>query len=278
MKRIMDGETLLGMGLLVGLGLLLGFAGNLIAGPTRKLEWGRDWPEKGKPNCPQTLPVPGQEPPEVAGMTAPMTSMTPMAPMGIPEAMPLATAPMTASAPEAAAMPEMPSAPGTASSATVSASAPSAPATASAPAPSAPAATAAAPAAAPAASVVVPPVPPDQPWIEATPAQVDALHARGALFVDARATSQYQEGHVKGAIAIPIWESEVDAKIAAVAFDVEGDMAKPIVVYCNGGECEDSHNLGQKLWEAGHVAVYVYKDGYPDWIKRGRPVSTGDAR
>src|SRR6185369_12472413 len=52
-------------------------------------------------------------------------------------------------------------------------------------------------------------------------------------------------------------------------------QALPIVVYCSGGDCEDSHMLAQKLYGALFNNVYVYKDGFPDWQKRGGAVHTG---
>ena len=61
------------------------------------------------------------------------------------------------------------------------------------------------------------------------------------------------------------------------AFFAEGhDPSQPIVVYCSGGECEDSHMLATKLHMAGFDNALVYKDGFPDWQKRGLPVHTGD--
>ena len=47
------------------------------------------------------------------------------------------------------------------------------------------------------------------------------------------------------------------------------------MIYCSGGDCEDSHMLAQKLWGIQFNNVYVYKDGFPDWQKRGEPVHTG---
>jgi rhodanese-related sulfurtransferase len=63
-------------------------------------------------------------------------------------------------------------------------------------------------------------------------------------------------------------------------FDERGDprdQAKPIVIYCSGGDCEDSHMLAQKLWGIQFNNVYVYKDGFPDWQSKGGPVRTGSA-
>ena len=53
------------------------------------------------------------------------------------------------------------------------------------------------------------------------------------------------------------------------------DMASPVVLYCSGGDCEDSHMLAQKLFGAGFNNLLVYKDGWPDWEKRRGSGTTG---
>ena len=45
-----------------------------------------------------------------------------------------------------------------------------------------------------------------------------------------------------------------------------------IVVYCSGGNCEDSHLLRGKLLGAGFTGVLVYKEGFPDWQAKGKEV------
>lgn len=118
---------------------------------------------------------------------------------------------------------------------------------------------------------------PDVPWKEIAPEQARALFDRGALFIDARRTAVYREGHVRGARSIAVWEADAEDKVKA--FYEEGhDPKAPIVVYCTGGDCEDSHQLAQKLYGAGFDAVFVYKDGFPDWQRRGWPVETGEGR
>jgi rhodanese-related sulfurtransferase len=117
---------------------------------------------------------------------------------------------------------------------------------------------------------------PDKPWVEVSGEDVAALHARGDVpFLDARRSSVYRDGHIAGARPFSVWESDVDEKVKG--FYGEGhDPNAPIVVYCSGGDCEDSHMLGQKLFFAGFNNVLVYKDGFPDWVKRTLPVKNGD--
>ena len=118
---------------------------------------------------------------------------------------------------------------------------------------------------------------PDRPFVEITPEQARALDDRGALFIDARRTAAYREGHVRGARSIPVWESDADDRVKAL-LESGRDTNAPIVVYCSGGDCEDSHELAQKLWGITFDAVFVYRDGFPDWQKRGWPVAVGDEK
>jgi rhodanese-related sulfurtransferase len=118
---------------------------------------------------------------------------------------------------------------------------------------------------------------PNKPWVEISGDDVAALHARGnILFLDARRTSVYRAGHIAGARSISIWEADADDKVKAL-FAEGRDQSAPIVVYCSGGDCEDSHHLGEKLYFVGFDNVLVYTDGFPDWEQRGLPPKKGDA-
>lgn len=142
---------------------------------------------------------------------------------------------------------------------------------------SAPAPVTAAPpptAAAPAVVAKQFPAHPDKPYVEISSEDAKVLFDRGAIFFDARRTSVFQEGHIRGARNISVWEADLDDKVNEV-FAQNLDPETPIVVYCAGGACEDSHMLSQRLWGIGLNAVFVYKDGFPDWQKNGWPVTTG---
>ncbi len=118
---------------------------------------------------------------------------------------------------------------------------------------------------------------PDKAYVEIKYDDVKALHEAGALFLDARRTSVYEQGHIAGARPFSVWESDIDDKVRKL-FDERGDpaqQAQPIVIYCSGGECEDSHMLAQKLWGIQFNNVYVYKDGYPDWVAHRGAAHTG---
>lgn len=116
---------------------------------------------------------------------------------------------------------------------------------------------------------------PDKAYIEISGEDAAALYAGGALFLDARRTAAYEEGHIAGARPYSVWEADVDDKVNALYAERQDTQDQPIVIYCTGGACEDSHMLSQKLWGLQFNNVYVYKDGFPDWQKRGGAVRTG---
>jgi rhodanese-related sulfurtransferase len=117
--------------------------------------------------------------------------------------------------------------------------------------------------------------PAQAPWTEISGEDAARRRESGAIFFDARRSAEYRSGHIAGARSLSVWEAGLEAGIQK--FFAEGHApGEDIVVYCNGGECEDSHTLAQKLFLAGFDHVSVYKDGFPDWKKRGLPIHEGE--
>ena len=50
-----------------------------------------------------------------------------------------------------------------------------------------------------------------------------------------------------------------------------------LLVYCGGGDCELSLDLGFALSQAGHRRVLIFEEGYTAWEEAGYPTRTGDA-
>ncbi len=119
------------------------------------------------------------------------------------------------------------------------------------------------------------PPPSDAPQAELPSEDALWLHAHGALFLDARRSAAYAQGHIPGARCLPAWEDGLAEKVEQLALFTP-DLKAPVVVYCSGGDCQDSHLLAQKLWLAGFRNLRIYTDGYPDWEAKGRPVTKGD--
>jgi rhodanese-related sulfurtransferase len=116
---------------------------------------------------------------------------------------------------------------------------------------------------------------PDQASVEIGTGDSEALFREGRLFLDARRTSVYADGHVRGARSFPVWESDIDSRVKAL-YEEGLDQNAPIVIYCSGGDCEDSHMLAQKLYMVGFNDLLVDRDGFPAWEKRGLPITKGD--
>jgi len=111
---------------------------------------------------------------------------------------------------------------------------------------------------------------PDKPYVEISGDDAEWLHSKEVLFLDARRTAVYDQGHIASARPFSVWESDIDEKVKRL-FEERGEpdqQLQPIVIYCSGGDCEDSHMLAQKLWGVQFNNIYVYKDGFPDWQKR----------
>ncbi len=97
------------------------------------------------------------------------------------------------------------------------------------------------------------------------------LHAGGkVLFVDSRTAADYRAGHIPGARSLPL--GEFDRHIDALRSQYA--PSHPIVTYCSGRSCQDSHILAQRLFEAGYENVSVFIDGYPGWSAEGYPIGT----
>jgi rhodanese-related sulfurtransferase len=95
--------------------------------------------------------------------------------------------------------------------------------------------------------------------------------ARGALFLDARDPAEYEAGHIPGALRLTNVEAQGEPD-RLKNLPVQG---RPIIAYCEGGECEASMELARTLIEAGYPKVLVYLGGYPEWSAAGYPVERG---
>ena len=96
----------------------------------------------------------------------------------------------------------------------------------------------------------------------------DIFDKGDVLFVDARSSDNYEEGHIQGAISLPV--GQFDERIES--FFSRYSPEQPIVTYCSGRTCEDSHHLAQFLSDAGFTDVRIFIDGFPGWESEGHPI------
>jgi rhodanese-related sulfurtransferase len=96
-----------------------------------------------------------------------------------------------------------------------------------------------------------------------------AIFDRGdVIFVDARSQNDYENGHIPRAISLPVGQFE--ERIGA--FLNRYPPEQPIVTYCSGRICEDSHDLARFLSDVGFTDVRIFIDGFPGWEAEGYPV------
>jgi rhodanese-related sulfurtransferase len=90
------------------------------------------------------------------------------------------------------------------------------------------------------------------------------------IFVDVRNSESYQAGHVPGAHLLDYYRPE--PYLAAVLSAC--GTAEKIVVYCTGGDCEDSELAAVMLGQAGvpRERIFIYPGGFAEWSAQGLPL------
>jgi len=102
-------------------------------------------------------------------------------------------------------------------------------------------------------------------WFE-DPKLAAGLH----VFVDARDQGMFDSGRIPGALLVDHYRSDQYLP-DALNFILP---AERVIVYCHGGDCEDSIFLSQTLIENGIEPdrIYVFEGGYEAWEAQGMPV------
>ncbi len=100
------------------------------------------------------------------------------------------------------------------------------------------------------------------------------FHSMGApivAFIDARSKENYDELRIEG--AYHLYLAQASRMIEDIRPDIE--MADFIIVYCNGGDCEDSITLAEALvndYGFNYDSVYVYEGGLKEWKENNQPL------
>jgi rhodanese-related sulfurtransferase len=93
------------------------------------------------------------------------------------------------------------------------------------------------------------------------------------IVVDSRDDRHYEEGHVPGAYHFDHYHpADYLAPVLSAC-----QTAEKILVYCNGGTCEDSEFAAVSLRDAGvpKEKLFVYVGGFTEWATNGWPVEVG---
>lgn len=93
------------------------------------------------------------------------------------------------------------------------------------------------------------------------------------LIIDARDDDHYEEGHLPG--ALQIYNYNVDKYYDQARPYLEA--AEIVVIYCGGGDCEDSIFLATELQVRGlgPEQLRIFEGGIAQWRQEGMPVDEG---
>ena len=94
----------------------------------------------------------------------------------------------------------------------------------------------------------------------------------GVQFFDARVEEEFKMGHVKGAVLVDPTDDAIVKSKKIPEFLRKFDPRYPVVVYCNGGECDSSQLVAIRLRAFGFTNVQVFEEGFPKWKDMGYPV------
>ncbi len=94
------------------------------------------------------------------------------------------------------------------------------------------------------------------------------LSEDGVVLADVRHESAFIEGHIPGALPLPL--ARFDEVIGPFI-----EMHPPetlILLYCSGKECHESHTFADELVNFGYFNVKIFAGGFTEWKMRGLPV------
>jgi len=101
-------------------------------------------------------------------------------------------------------------------------------------------------------------------------AEFQQLHAKqGVYVIDVRNPQAYLDGHVAGAVSIPL--GEIDLKVEELRL-----VERPIVTYCRCYQEATSLLAAQRLGRYGIEGARALVGGYDAWVAAGGAVATGE--
>ncbi len=99
----------------------------------------------------------------------------------------------------------------------------------------------------------------------------EAYKSGAALFVDARDPEFFEQGHIPGAVSLPV--RDFDSVFPKLEEQIRA--APKVITYCDGASCEMSVELTEKLLFAGVNWVEIFTGGMQQWQGAGQPVVAG---
>jgi rhodanese-related sulfurtransferase len=98
----------------------------------------------------------------------------------------------------------------------------------------------------------------------------ESLEDGESIFLDTRASDEYAESHIKGALSLPAGEMEERFTAMQPLLPQESR----IVLYCSSPECEMAEQVASFLAQLGYKKLAIIAPGFPGWTKAGYPVES----
>ncbi len=89
-----------------------------------------------------------------------------------------------------------------------------------------------------------------------------------AVFVDTRSSASFRQGHIPGAINVPI------NRVVQYLDRLPTDKETRLITYCGSIACPNAFQLMNVLLGKGYVNVRFFPRGLRDWHAMGYPIET----
>lgn len=86
-----------------------------------------------------------------------------------------------------------------------------------------------------------------------------------AVIIDARDPNEFEAGHIPGSLNLP--ETQFIETFQELGDSLPRDI--PLIVYCQGGDCDQSHAVLEHLKEFGFELLLLYQEGWNGWKETG---------
>lgn len=95
---------------------------------------------------------------------------------------------------------------------------------------------------------------------------VERMRAGDVVVLDVRPAAEYDAGHIRGALSVPIAELGKRLK--------ELPKNRRVVAYCRGPYCVYADDAVRTLRKRGYRAARL-EEGFPEWQRAGLPIAAG---
>lgn len=108
----------------------------------------------------------------------------------------------------------------------------------------------------------------EEKWETVTAADVmEHINSGTAIIIDARDPNEYEAGHIPGSLNLS--ETQFIDTFQELGDSLPREI--PLIVYCQGGDCDQSHAVLDQLSEFGFEMLMIYNEGWNEWKETGYP-------